>query len=104
AIQRNTFDLMQTLLDVHPLDMAQFRSDADQLPALVKQTESEILNQFSAVPDVPGAKARSDALTRYQQGSAQRQTEAEKVKTDLLVLLDSAEGKQAFDFLQQGDV
>ncbi len=74
AYQSSSLDLLQNLVQVRPLDAAAVRVSAEQLPA------------------------------QAGQGSAERQTEAAKIKTELLAALDSAAGQQALTCLQRGEV
>lgn len=68
ALQRNSVDLLQVTVELHPLNAAALKEAAEQLPAQ---------------PD---------------------QAEAAKVRTEMLVVLDSPAGQQALGFLQRGEV
>jgi hypothetical protein len=68
ALQRNAVDLLQSTVEVHPLNAAALKDAAGQLPAQ---------------PD---------------------QSEAAKVRTEMLAMLDSPAGQQALTFLQRGEV
>ncbi len=71
AFQRHTLDLLQSLTDLHPLDVAAIPSAIDQLCA---------------------------------QAPTARQAEANKTKTELLALLNSATGKHMLRLLQSGEL
>jgi len=68
AFQRSSLDLLQSIVEVHPLDAAALRHSAEQLPAQAEQSE------------------------------------AAKVRTEMLAALDSPAGQQALGFLQRGDL
>jgi Domain of unknown function (DUF4337) len=68
ALQRNSVDLLQSTVELHPLNAAALKDAAGQLPAQ---------------PD---------------------QSEAAKVRSELLAALDSPAGQQALGFLQRGEV
>jgi hypothetical protein len=68
AFQRNSVDLLQSIVEVHPLNAAALKEAAEQLPAQ---------------PD---------------------QSEAAKVRAEMLALLASPAGQQALAFLQRGEV
>ena len=68
ALQRNSLDLLQSLVEIRPLAAAALRQAAEQLPA--QPSESE----------------------------------AAKVRTEMLNVLDSSAGQQAVAFLQRGAV
>ena len=68
ALQRNSLDLLQSVVEVHPLDAAALKQSAEKLPAQPEQSE------------------------------------AAKVRTEMLTVLDSSVGQQALAFLQRGDL
>ncbi len=68
ALQRNSLDLLQSTVELHPLTATALKDAADQLPAQ---------------PD---------------------QSEAAKVRTEMLAALESAAGQQALSCLQRGEV
>ena len=68
AFQRNSLDLLQSIVELHPLDAAALKDAAEQLPAQPEQSE------------------------------------AAKVRTEMLAALDSPAGQQALAFLQRGEV
>jgi hypothetical protein len=68
AIQGNSLDLLQSIVELRPLNAAALKEAAEQLPAQ---------------PD---------------------QSEAAKVRNDMLAALDSPAGQQALGFLQRGEV
>jgi len=68
ALQRNALDLLQSTVEMHPLNAAALKDAAEQLPAQ---------------PD---------------------ESEAAKVRTEMLAVLDSSAGQQALTFLQRGEV
>jgi uncharacterized protein YqgV (UPF0045/DUF77 family) len=98
AIQRNTFDLLQTSGDLHPFDPAALRVAAEQLPAQLASVEAGLAQSAGAGQ----SEADKQALLAYQNKSAQRQAEAAQVKTGLLTLLDSPAGQRALTMLQEG--
>jgi hypothetical protein len=68
ALQHNSLDLLQSIVELHPLTAAGLKAAAEQWPA--QPSESE----------------------------------AAKVKTEMLAVLDSPVGQQALTFLQRGEV
>ena len=68
ALQRNSLDLLQSTLELHPLTATGLKAAAEQWPAQ------------------PG------------------ESEAAKVRTEMLAALDSPAGQQALAFLQRGEV
>ena len=74
AFQRNSLDLLQNVVEVHPLAVATLKNSAEQLSAQTGQLPPE------------------------------RQAGAAKVKAELLALLESPAGQQALGFLEKGEV
>jgi hypothetical protein len=68
AFQRSSLDLMQSIVEIHPLDAPALKQSAEQLPAQ------------------PG------------------ESEAARVRIEMLGVLDSLAGRQALGFLQRGDL
>lgn len=76
AIQHNTAELLQTVTELRTLDPSALRQSAEQFPTLV--------GKDNATPE--------------------RQTEASRIKMDMMAWLDSATGQQTLGFLRQGEV
>ena len=109
ALQRNSLDLLQSTVELRPLDAATLKNSAERLPARLSTAETRAKEslQSMAGPDTGAARAPAssrEALERYLQGSAQRQSEAAQVRTELLAVLESVAGQQALSLLQQGQV
>jgi Domain of unknown function (DUF4337) len=68
ALQRNSVDLLQSTVELHPLNIAALKDAAEQLPAQPEQSE------------------------------------AAKVRSEMLAVLDSPTGQQVLAFLQRGEV
>jgi len=68
AFQRSSLDLLQSIVEIRPLDAAALKQSAEQLPAQPEQSE------------------------------------AARVRTEMLAALDSPAGQQALGYLQRGDL
>ena len=105
AFQRNSLDLLQGTVEVRPLDAAALKASAEQLPAQLNRAEAQVKESLQRTAGgTKAAEPSKEALEQYLQGSAQRQSEAAKVKTEMLAVLDSSAGQQAVSFLQRGEI
>ena len=109
ALQRNSLDLLQSTVEVRPLEAGALKAAAGRLPVRLSETEARVKESLermaSAETNTPEVRASAkETLERYLRGSAERQSEAAKVKTELLEWLDSAAGQQALLMLQTGQV
>jgi Domain of unknown function (DUF4337) len=109
AFQRNSLDLLQGTVEVRPLDAAALKASAEQLPARLDGAEAQVKESLQRTVGANAggtktAESPKEALEQYLEGSAQRQSEAAKVKTEMLAVLDSSAGQQALSFLQRGEI
>jgi hypothetical protein len=105
AFQRNSLDLLQGTVEVRPLDAVALKASAEQLPARLDRAEAQVKESLQRTAGgTKAAEPPKEALEQYLQGSAQRQSEAAKVKTEMLAVLDSSAGQQALSFLQRGEI
>ena len=109
ALQRNSLDLLQSTVEVRPLEAGALKAAAGRLPVRLSETEARVKESLermaSAETNTPEVRASAkETLERYLRGSAERQSEAAKGKTELLEWLDSAAGQQALLMLQTGQV
>ncbi len=109
ALQRNTLDLLQNTAELQPLDPMALKIFAEQLPTALTQVEDRVKESLqrattSGTGPTSDTQSAKTALDRYMQGAAQRRTEADKVKTEMIAVLESATGKQALAALQRGEV
>lgn len=103
--QRNTIDLLQTMIDIGPLSMDALKQSATQLPAEMGLAGNQIQEMRQRMPggdaDAANAAARK-AAEQYLQNAAQRKAEAEAVKSELLAALDSSAAATAIVAMQRG--
>ncbi len=109
ALQRNTLDLLQNTAELQPLDPMALKTFAEQLPAQLTQAEDRVKESLqrvagSSTASMNDAQSAKAALERYLQGAVQRRSEANKVKTEMMAVLESAAGQQALAALQLGQV
>jgi hypothetical protein len=89
ALQRNSLDLLQSTIEVHPLDPAALRVAADQLPSRTEQAEAvKVKTEMLAVLDSP---AGQQALSYLQKGGLPQVAAAQPPDTTIKAVLEAVE-------------
>ena len=89
AIQRNALDLLQSTVELHPLNTATLRNAAEQLPAKVNEAEAaKVKADLLAALDSP---AGQQALSYLQRGEVPPAGAAPVVDPNIKAALDAVE-------------
>ena len=89
ALQRNSLDLLQSTVELHPLSAAALKDAAEQLPAQPEQAEAaKVRTEMLAVLDSP---AGQQALSFLQRGEVPQAGAAPTLDPNIKAALDAVE-------------